>query len=150
MHFGRRFRKRWQSGNEFAQAAMETLGELECEEIVWGVREDEWAEASVQPPSDDRSPVVDPRLYDVEVVSADEAEERVLPGDGAAEGRAWLAALSFNLGVGGRRCGEQGAAVEEDSVDVEFAQQIVERTFDRTVVEVVAVTDFDGEWQVAR
>ena len=39
---------------------------------------------------------------------------------------------------------EQGSDVEEDSVDVEAAQQFVERAFDRPDVEVIAMPDFDG------
>ena len=129
---------------------MKALGELRSEEVVWGVREDEGGEAGLEPLGDDGSPVVDPGLDEVEIVAADEAEQWVAAGDGAAERRSRLAALGFDFGLGGGWRREQGSAVEEDSVDVQATQQFVERAFDWAVVKVVAVTDLDGEWQLAR
>lgn len=129
---------------------MEALSELGGEEVVWGVGEDEGGEAGVEPLGDDGSPVVDPGLDEVQVVAADEAEQWVAAGDGAAERGLRLAALGFGFGLGGGWRGEQGSAVEEDSVDVQVAQEVVERAFGWAVVEVVAMADLDGEWQFAR
>ncbi len=125
---------------------MEALGEFGGEEVVWGVGEDEGGEAGLEPLGDDGSPVVDPGLDEVQVVAADEAEQWVAAGHGVAERRSRFAALGFDFGLGGGWGGEQGSAVEEDSVDVQASKQLVECAFDRTVVEVVAMTDLNGEW----
>src|SRR6188508_888401 len=106
---------------------MKSLSELRSEEVIRGVREDKGRQAGVQPLGDDGSPVVDPGLDEVQVVAADESQQRMTAGHGAAERRTRLAALGFDFGLGGGRCGEQGPAVEEDSVDVESAQEFVER-----------------------
>lgn len=103
----------------------------------------------MQPLGDEGNPVVDPGLDEVQVVAADEAEQRVVAGHCAAERGLRLAALGFRFRLGGGWCGEQGSAVKEDSVDVQAAQDFVERSFDWAVVEVVVVTDLDGEWQFA-
>ena len=119
---------------------MKTLGEFNSEEVVGSVGEDEGGQARVEPLGDDGSPVIDPGLDEIQVVAADEAQQRMEAGHGAAERRMRLAVLSCNFSLGGGRCGEQGSAVEEDSVDVESAQEFVERAFGRPVVEVVAMT----------
>ena len=67
----------------------------------------------------DGSPIVDPGLDEVQIVAVDEAQHRMPAGHGAAERRMRLAALGFDFGLGGGRRGEQGSAVEEDSVDDE-------------------------------
>ena len=113
LQFCGRLRKRWQNGDEFAQPAVKSLGEFESEEIVWGVREDEGREARVQPLGNDGSPFVNPRLDKVQVVSADEAQQRMPAGHGAAEWRTRLAALRFGFGGGGRWSGEQGTPLSQ-------------------------------------
>ena len=119
---------------------MKTLGEFNSEEVVGSVGEDEGGQARVEPLGDDGSPVIDPGLDEFKLVAADEAEHRMPTGHGATVRWTRLAALSCNFSLGGGRRGEQGSAVEEDSVDVESAQEFVERAFGRPIVEVVAMT----------
>ncbi len=114
MQFCRRFRKRWEGGDEFAQSAMKSLSELHSEEVVRGVREDEGRQAGAQPLGDDGSPVVDPGLDEVQIVAADQAQERMAAGHGTAERRMRPAAMGFVFGLGGGRRGEQGSAVDDD------------------------------------
>lgn len=104
----------------------------------------------MQPLCDDGSPVVDPGLDEVQIIAANKSQQRVAASHDAAEWRTGLAALGFDFSLGGGRCGEQGSAVEEDSVEVELAQKFVERAFNRPVVEVVAMADLDGKRQLAR
>lgn len=106
LQFCGRLRKRWETGDEFSQAAMKSLSELRREEVVRGVREDEGRQAGMQPLGNDGSPVVDPGLDEVQVIAADEAQQRMAAGHGAAERRMGLAALGFDFGLGGGQCGE--------------------------------------------
>lgn len=88
---------------------MKSLSELRSEEVIRGVSEDEGREAGVRPLDDDGSPVVDPVLDEVQIVAADEAQQRMSAGQRAAERRTRLAALGFDFGLGGGRRGEQGS-----------------------------------------